>query len=292
MKKKSTQSVVIDVDQQIKDLPEKIAGILESYPGVVYLACFYRQTPPRVFIREDCVRIIAKKGDTILNPKGQSYDLIAAGYRDLGEGIYRFAYEFMPGRRFELELRGCLLEKHIPPGALEGELWELCASLGIYDVMPLLRFSKTGDPQKKTVRLRIKKLDPDIMLPAYAHADDAGLDICSAQELMLEPGQRSMVSTGFAMALPPGYAAFVQPRSGLAARHGISIANTPGLIDCHYRGEVKVILINLGREPFEVKKGDRIAQMVIQQVETAGVEVTDELDRTARGEGGFGSTGV
>ncbi|OFW55584.1 MAG: deoxyuridine 5'-triphosphate nucleotidohydrolase [Candidatus Solincola sediminis] len=145
---------------------------------------------------------------------------------------------------------------------------------------------------KGGVTLRIKKLDPEISLPSYAHEDDAGLDLCSADELVLEPGQRSMVSTGFAMALPRGYAAFVQPRSGLAARHGISIVNTPGLIDCHYRGEVKVILINLGREPFPVKKGDRIAQMVIQKVETADIQAVEELDRTARGEGGFGSTGV
>jgi dUTP diphosphatase len=292
MKKKSASAPFIDVDEQIRGLPEKINTILGSYPGVVYLPCYYRATAPRIFLRENCIRMIARAGDTVLNPEGRSYDLIAAGYQNLGEGIYYFEYDFLPGRSYGLELRGCLLEKQLEPGELEKELWEVCASLGIYDVLPLLRFNKIGNFGEGTIRLRIKKLDPEISLPAYAHAGDAGLDICSAEELVLQPGQRSMVSTGFAMALPVGYAAFVQPRSGLAARNGISIANTPGLIDCHYRGEVKVILINLGREPFEIKRGDRIAQMVIQRVEAARIEPSDELDQTTRGQGGFGSTGV
>ncbi|MEW6554623.1 MAG: dUTP diphosphatase [Actinomycetota bacterium] len=156
----------------------------------------------------------------------------------------------------------------------------------------MVEIERTVKPAGGGVPLRIRKLDPEVATPAYAHAGDAGLDICSAEDLVLEPGERALVSTGFAMALPEGYAAFVQPRSGLAARSGISIVNTPGLIDCHYRGEVKVVLVNLGKEPFTVKKGDRIAQMVVQQVETARIDVVDELDDTARGEGGFGSTGL
>ena len=140
--------------------------------------------------------------------------------------------------------------------------------------------------------MRIKRLDPGVEPPSYAHPGDAGLDIRSAEDVVIPPGERALVSTGFAMALPEGYAAFVQPRSGLAARDGISIVNTPGLIDCHYRGEVKVILINHGSEAFRVRRGDRIAQMVIQKVERARVEVVEELDDTARGEGGFGSTGI
>ncbi len=139
--------------------------------------------------------------------------------------------------------------------------------------------------------LRIKRLADGLPLPAYAHPGDAGMDLASAEDLTIAPGGFAMVSAGFAMALPEGYAAFVQPRSGLAAKHGISIVNTPGLIDCHYRGEVRVILINHGKEPFRVSRGDRIAQMVIQRVEAPRVAVVEELDDTARGEGGFGSTG-
>ncbi|MGQ9475348.1 MAG: dUTP diphosphatase [Actinomycetota bacterium] len=151
---------------------------------------------------------------------------------------------------------------------------------------------RVGDRDLGAVRLRIKRLRPEVELPSYAHPGDAGLDIRSAEEVILQPGERALLGTGFAMALPEGYAAFVQPRSGLAAKHGISIVNTPGLIDCHYRGEVKVILVNLGREPFQVNKGDRIAQMVIQRVERAEVLEVEELEDTARGEGGFGSTGM
>lgn len=111
-------------------------------------------------------------------------------------------------------------------------------------------------------------------------------------DLILEPGARALVPTGIAVSIPEGYAGFVQPRSGLAARHGVSIVNTPGLIDSHYRGEIKVILVNLDREkPFEVRRGDKICQLVFQKVERADFILVDELDSTARGDGGFGSTG-
>lgn len=292
MKKRESENVFIDIEQQLERLRNKAFEIVESYPGLVYLPCYYRAGAPRIFMREESMMIIVRKGDTIFNPEGYCYDMIARGFQDMGEGIFYIAYEFMPGRRFEFEIKGRLMEKRLGAGGMAEELWELCASLGIFDVVPLLKFKRIEVPGKHPVVLRIKKLDPEISIPSYAHADDAGLDISSAEELLLEPGERALVSTGFAMALPPGYAAFVQPRSGLAARSGISIVNTPGLIDCHYRGEVKVIMINLGREPFQVKRGDRIAQMVIQKVESAKLEIADELDQTARGEGGFGSTGL
>ena len=112
-------------------------------------------------------------------------------------------------------------------------------------------------------------------------------------DITLRPGERALVPTGIAVSIPEGYAGFVQPRSGLAARHGVSIVNTPGLIDSHYRGEIKVILVNLDPEnDFEIIRGDKICQLVFQKVERADFLEVDELDETARGEGGFGSTGI
>ncbi len=128
-------------------------------------------------------------------------------------------------------------------------------------------------------------------LPAYASADAAGLDIAAAEELTLQPGERHAVATGFAIEIPGGHEVQVRPRSGLAIRHGITCLNTPGTIDSDYRGEVKVILVNLGREPFEVRRGERIAQLVPAPVLRADFVEADELEQTARGAGGFGSTG-
>ena len=145
----------------------------------------------------------------------------------------------------------------------------------------------------KPVRLPIKRLDPTIELPSYAYAGDAGLDLRSSEDVTLEPFERRLISTGLAIAIPEGYAGFVQPRSGMALKHGLSMANTPGLIDSHYRGELKVIAINLDpREPISIKRGDRIAQLVIQQVPVVSLVEVDELDETDRGTGGFGSSGV
>jgi dUTP pyrophosphatase len=280
-------------DPQIKEMMERIGEILESHPAVVYLPCYYRDEPPRIFLTRDSARVMSR------GPKSPDYgmeyfDLAGRGYREVEEGTYYFAYEFLPGRFFEMEFTSVMLEKELSgEGGLVEEVTALRDCLGIYDLVPMLDMRKLEeDAEGAPVTLRIRKLDPTIDVPAYAHPGDAGLDICSAEDVTLEPGERAMVSTGFSMALPEGYAAFVQPRSGLAARDGISIVNTPGLIDCHYRGEVKVILINLGRETFRVNKGDRIAQMVIQKVENARVVVVDELDDTTRGEGGFGSTGM
>lgn len=143
------------------------------------------------------------------------------------------------------------------------------------------------------MRLPVKQLAADLPLPRYAHAGDAGMDLYAAESITLQPFERALIATGIAVAIPEGYAGFVQPRSGLAIKQGLSLVNTPGLIDSHYRGEIKVIAINLdATTPIEVQRGDRIAQFVIQKVEQADVIAVDELDETMRGEGGFGSTGV
>jgi dUTP pyrophosphatase len=147
------------------------------------------------------------------------------------------------------------------------------------------------------VHVQIKRLphSEGLPLPAYETAQAAGMDLRAAvpatEPLTLAPGARAMVPTGLTMALPDGYEAQVRPRSGLAARHGLTCLNTPGTIDADYRGEVKVILINLGAEPFVIQRGERIAQMVIAPVTRATLAEVDTLDETARGAGGFGSTG-
>lgn len=143
------------------------------------------------------------------------------------------------------------------------------------------------------MRLEIKRLDADLPLPAYAHEGDAGLDLFASEDATIAPGHRALVGTGIAVAIPLGYAGFVQPRSGLALRHGLSLVNTPGLIDSHYRGEIKVIAINTDHAtPVEIRRGDKLAQLVIQRVERCELVEVDQLDETVRGEGGFGSTGV
>jgi dUTP pyrophosphatase len=140
--------------------------------------------------------------------------------------------------------------------------------------------------------LRLKRLDPELPLPAYAHDGDAGLDLFAARDLVLPPGQRGLVPTGIALAIPEGFAGFVQPRSGRALRDGLSLVNTPGLIDSHYRGEIKLIAINLDpKTSVTISRGDRIAQLVLQRVERADIEEVDDLGETQRGEGGFGSSG-
>lgn len=142
------------------------------------------------------------------------------------------------------------------------------------------------------VRLPIQRLDDGLPLPAYAHDGDAGADLYAREAVVLEPGARQLVPTGVAIALPQGYVGLVHPRSGLAAKVGLSIVNAPGTVDAGYRGEIKVCLINLDpHTPITLERGDRIAQLVIQRVERAEFVETDELDETARGAGGHGSTG-
>ncbi|MFZ4516973.1 MAG: dUTP diphosphatase [Microthrixaceae bacterium] len=139
----------------------------------------------------------------------------------------------------------------------------------------------------------VLRLDPDLPLPRYAKPGDAGVDLTAREDAALAPGGgRALVPTGIAVAIPRGYAGFVQPRSGLALKHGVTCLNTPGLIDADYRGELKVLLVNTDpSEPFEVRRGERIAQLVIQAVEHVAFLEVDELDDTERGEGGFGHTG-
>ena len=148
-------------------------------------------------------------------------------------------------------------------------------------------------PDDTPLRMEVVRLDPGLPLPSYAHAGDAGLDLFAAADVTLAPFERALVPTGLAIAIPDGHAGFVQPRSGLAVRNGLSFVNTPGLIDAHYRGEIKVIAVNLDPgTPLQIRRGDKIAQLVIQKVErVVPVEVT-VLDETVRGEGGFGSTGT
>lgn len=143
------------------------------------------------------------------------------------------------------------------------------------------------------MRLPVKRIDPDLPLPSYAHEGDAGLDLYSSQDVVLQPFERALVGTGIAVAIPPGHAGFVQPRSGRALKDGLSLPNTPGLIDSHYRGEVKVIVVNLDPvRPLRISRGERIAQLVVQPVATCDPVDVDELDQTLRGEGGFGSSGI
>ena len=140
--------------------------------------------------------------------------------------------------------------------------------------------------------LRFRKTHPDAVLPSYAHPSDAGMDVRSVEDLTIAPGKRALVHTGLVMLLPPMYEAQVRPRSGLALKSGITVLNTPGTIDSGYRGEVGVILANFGEADFQVKKGDKIAQIVIAPVTQPEIVETSEVDETDRGSGGFGSTGV
>ena len=140
--------------------------------------------------------------------------------------------------------------------------------------------------------LRCKRLSDAARLPTRAHEGDAGLDLYAAEAARLEPGERASVGTGIAVAIPPGHAGLVLPRSGLAARHGISVVNAPGLIDSGYRGEVRVLLLNTDRsDAFEIEAGDRIAQLLLTPFAAPTVEQADDLDATTRGAGGFGSSG-
>jgi dUTP pyrophosphatase len=143
------------------------------------------------------------------------------------------------------------------------------------------------------IELKIKLLEDGLPVPRYQHDGDAGLDLPSRIDYRLEPGARAPIPTGIAIAIPRGYAGFVMVRSGLAARHGICCVNSPGLIDAGYRGELTVILLNTDRqEPFLIRRGDRIAQLVLQKVIEATLVTVGELDETTRGDGGFGSTGL
>ena len=146
----------------------------------------------------------------------------------------------------------------------------------------------------ESFRVKIKRLPHGhgLDLPGYTTEGAAGMDVLSAESLTLKPGQRHAVATGLSMAIPQGYEMQVRPRSGLALKHGITVPNTPGTIDSDYRGELKIILINHGGDDFAIERGDRVAQLVLAPVTQAAWEEVEDLDETARGEGGFGSTGI
>lgn len=142
------------------------------------------------------------------------------------------------------------------------------------------------------VEIALRMLDPELQVPSYAHEGDAGADLCAREDVTLAPGERVLVPTGVSIALPLGYVGLIHPRSGLATKHGLTVVNAPGTVDAGYRGELKVTLLNTDvRTPIVLKRGDRIAQLVIQKVERATFIQVEELDETVRGAGGFGSTG-
>jgi dUTP pyrophosphatase len=144
-----------------------------------------------------------------------------------------------------------------------------------------------------SLKIKLQRLDPELPVPGYAHKTDAAWDLYSRIDITIKPGERALIPTGIKIAIPRGYAGFIQPRSGLAHKHGISIVNSPGLIDSGYRGEVSVILINQDpNKSFKIRRGDKICQLVIQKVERAEFEVVEQLDRTERGKAGFGSSGI
>jgi dUTP pyrophosphatase len=141
------------------------------------------------------------------------------------------------------------------------------------------------------MRIPLKRLDPGLPIPAHAHPGDGGVDLYAREATTLEPGERGIVPTGVAVAIPNGFAGLVTPRSGLAVRSGLGVVNSPGLVDSGYRGEIKVILVNLGSEAIQIERGDRVAQMVVVPVASQEFEAVDDLPESSRGAGGFGSTG-
>ena len=142
------------------------------------------------------------------------------------------------------------------------------------------------------MEVKVKKIHEDAKIPAYAHEGDSGMDLYSVEDTVLQSGETKIVKTGLQIAVPKGFEAQVRPKSGLAAKFGITVLNTPGTVDSGYRGEVMVILVNHGKEEYKVEKGKKIAQMVIAKVEEAKIELVEDLDDTTRKDGGFGSTGM
>ncbi len=143
------------------------------------------------------------------------------------------------------------------------------------------------------IELKVQRLDKELPLPKYAYPGDAGLDLLSTENIVIAPGERAVISTGIKLAIPEGHAGFVQPRSGLALRQGLTIVNTPGLIDSHYRGEIKIIALNTDKqEPIVIERGQRVAQLVIQKVPPVVLVECESLDETERSTGGFGSSGL
>ena len=170
---------------------------------------------------------------------------------------------------------------------------DLCLAIG---TVSRCQFTLHGLPARKPqgwfpVQVNFRRLDRELPTPAHAHDGDGGVDLYSAQDVIVGPGESASVLTGVAVQIPPGYAGLVTPRSGLAARHGIGILNAPGLVDAGYRGEIRVLIINHGTEKFEIQRGDRVAQLVVVPVVSQEWVEVEELETSDRGPGGFGSTG-
>ncbi len=161
------------------------------------------------------------------------------------------------------------------------------------DCFPSLRKGKGSEKKKgEKVRVKIQKISASARMPEMAHEGDSGFDLFSSETISLKPGERKLVPTGIKISMPKGLEAQVRPKSGLAIKHGISVLNTPGTIDSGYRGEIKVILVNLGKEEYRVEQGKKIAQIVFARVECPELVESSELDKTKRSDGGFGSTGL
>jgi dUTP pyrophosphatase len=148
-----------------------------------------------------------------------------------------------------------------------------------------------ANKKEDNIKIKIKKIHPDAIIPKYAHDGDAGMDLFSVEDVVIKPRYRLAVRTGLEFEIPNGYEMQIRPRSGMALKSGITVLNTPGTVDSGYRGEIKAILINLSSEDYSIKKGDKICQAIINKVERVQIEETKELSETKRGKGGFGSTG-
>jgi dUTP pyrophosphatase len=205
--------------------------------------------------------------------------------RDRGLELVVLTVRGGTGREHFYLAHGYRLDAVLPRRLLVGEG-------DVRDELVLSKALSAGGSDRPSVVLPVRRLDRELPLPRYAHPGDAGLDLRARDEVTLRPGERAVVPTGVAVAVPAGCVGLVHPRSGLAARHGVALVNAPGTIDAGYRGEVKVILVNLDpAEPVVLHRGERIAQLVIQRVETVSVQEVDDLPASERGEGGLGSSG-
>lgn len=222
---------------------------------------------------------------------------IEAAGRDRGLALLTLTVRGGTGREAFYVAHGYRVDGRLPARLRLGEgrlVDELHLSKPL-QASPLQASADVQDPGVTAaggVTLRVRRLDPGLPVPAYAHPGDAGLDLRAAADVLLGPGERAVVGTGVAVEVPPGHVGLVHPRSGLAARHGLGIVNAPGTVDAGYRGEVKVVLVNHDPvRPIALARGDRVAQLVVQRVAAVRVEEVDELGPSVRGEGGFGSTG-
>ena len=212
-------------------------------------------------------------------PAGSAAMLPAGGRRGFGG----FDYELVP-----MDSRGPLL---VQCSRESGNWVGAVFAIWLTRSFAVLRPASGAPDLNVGMNLTVQKLDNELPTPGRVHADDAGIDLYAAASAQLDPGERRVIGSGIAVAIPEGFAGLVVPRSGLAARHGIGVLNAPGLIDSGYRGEIKIILVNHGNASVDITRGDRVAQLVVIPVALLEVVVVDELERSERGEGGLGSSG-